>query len=81
MFEHSDGLCVVCCRTYGTNGQEELDAFPNLAKGEATKAKAAGSIEVPNLQNSLVDVHVHGGTERKAELPARPSKGKDVKMV
>jgi len=37
MFEHSDGLCVVCCRTYGTNGQEELDAIPNLTKGESGK--------------------------------------------
>ena len=28
-----------------------------------------------------MDVHVHGGTKRKAELPARPSRGKDVKKV
>jgi len=26
-------------------------------------------------------VHVHGGTKRKAELPARPGKRKDVKKV
>jgi len=28
-----------------------------------------------------VDVHVHGGTKRKAELPARPGRAKDVKKV
>ena len=41
---------------------------------QAAKARAAGSPEVPNLQELLVDVHVHGGTKRKAELPARPGK-------
>jgi len=47
----------------------------------AAKAKAAEKIDVPNLQESLVEVHVHGGTKRKAELPPRPGKGKDVKKV
>jgi len=28
-----------------------------------------------------VEVHVHGGTKRKVELPARPDRGKDVKKV
>ncbi|QCE03794.1 hypothetical protein DEO72_LG8g1821 [Vigna unguiculata] len=42
-----------------------------LRKEKATKAKAAGSTEVPNLQEPLMEVHVHGGSERKAELPAR----------
>ena len=28
-----------------------------------------------------MEVHAHGGTKRKAELPARPYKGKDVKKV
>jgi len=37
MFEHSDGLCVVCCRTYGIDRQEELDTFPNSTKGESGK--------------------------------------------
>ena len=27
------------------------------------------------------EVHVHGGTKRKAELPPRPGKGKDVKKI
>jgi len=34
-----------------------------------------------NLQELLVEVHVHGGTKRKAELPARLGKGKDLKKV
>jgi len=47
----------------------------------AAKAKTAGNTNVPNLQELLVEVHVHGDTKRKAELPARPDKGKDVKKV
>jgi len=45
------------------------------------KAKVAGNADVPNLQESLVEVHVHGGTKRKVELLPRPGKGKDVKKV
>jgi len=45
------------------------------------KAKAAGKTNVPDLQESVVEVHVHGRTKRKAELPPRPGKGKDVKKV
>ncbi|QCE06844.1 hypothetical protein DEO72_LG9g1858 [Vigna unguiculata] len=52
-----------------------------LRKEMAAKAKAAGKIDVPNLQESVVEVHVHGGTKRKVELPPRPGKGKDVKKV
>ena len=47
----------------------------------AAKAKATGKTDVPNLQESVVEVHVHGGTKRKAELPPRHGKGKDVKKV
>jgi len=47
----------------------------------AAKAKAAGKADVPNLQELVVEVHVHGGTKRKAELPPRPRKGKDVKKI
>ncbi|QCD93251.1 hypothetical protein DEO72_LG5g1323 [Vigna unguiculata] len=39
--------------SYGSNREEEFDAFPNVEEG----------------------------TKRKTELPARPSKGKDVKKV
>ena len=28
-----------------------------------------------------MEVHIHGGTKRKAELPPRPGKGKDVKKI
>jgi len=47
----------------------------------AAKAKAAGKDDVPNLQESVVEVHVHGETKRKVELPPRPGKGKDVKKI
>jgi len=62
-------------------GKKNLTLFQALRKEKAGKARAAGSTEVPNLQESLVDVHVHGGTKRKVELSASPSKGKDVKKV
>jgi len=61
--------------------KKNLALFQALRKEMAAKAKTAGNIDVPNLQESLVEVHVHGGTKRKAELPARPDKGKDVKKV
>jgi len=47
----------------------------------AAKAKAARKTDVPNLQESVVEMHVHGRTKRKAELPPRHGKGKDVKRV
>ena len=55
--------------------------FQSLRKEMATKAKAAGKTDVPNLQESVVEVHVHYGTKRKVELPPRHGKGKDVKRV
>ncbi|QCE10283.1 hypothetical protein DEO72_LG10g1511 [Vigna unguiculata] len=61
--------------------KKNLALFQTLRKEMAAKAKVVGNTDVPNLQESLVEVHVHGGTKRKAELPARPSKGKDVKKV
>ena len=62
-------------------GKKNLTLFQTLRKEKAVKAIAAGNTVVPNLQDSLVDVHVHGGTKRKAELPLRVGKGKDVKKV
>ncbi|QCD82413.1 hypothetical protein DEO72_LG2g2752 [Vigna unguiculata] len=61
--------------------KKNLTLFQALRKEKAAKARAAGSTKVPNLQESLVDVHVHGGTKRKVELRARTGKGKDVKKV
>ncbi|QCD95582.1 hypothetical protein DEO72_LG6g276 [Vigna unguiculata] len=62
-------------------GKKNLTLFQALRKEKAVKAKVVGNTVVPNLQDSLVDVHVHGGTKRKAELPIRAGKGKDVKKV
>jgi len=63
------------------SGKKNLTLFQVLRKERVVKAKIAGNTEVPNLQESLVEVHVHGGTKRTAELPARPGKGKDVKKM
>ena len=63
------------------SGKKNLALFQSLRKEMAAKAKAAGTADVPNLQESVVEVHVHGGTKRKAELPPRPGKGKDVKKI
>jgi len=58
-------------------GKKNLTLFQTLRKEKATKV--VGSSEVPNLQESLVEVHVHGGTKRKAELPTTYGGGKYVK--
>ncbi|QCD83025.1 hypothetical protein DEO72_LG2g3367 [Vigna unguiculata] len=63
------------------SGKENLALFQMLRKEMAAKAKAAGKTDVPNLQESVVEVHVHGGTKRKVGLLPRPGKGKDVKKV
>ena len=63
------------------SGKKNLALFQTLRKEMAAKAKVVGKTDVPNLQESMVEVHVHGGTNRKAELPPRPGKGKDVKKV
>ena len=60
-------------------GKKNLTLFQTLRKEKATRATTVKSTEVPNLQESLVEVHVHRGTKRKAELPARYGEGKDVK--
>ena len=62
------------------SGKKNLAFFQSLRKEMVAKAKAAGKADVPNLQESVVEVHVHGGTKRKVELPPRPGKGKDVKI-
>jgi len=63
------------------SGKKNLALFQALRKEMAAKAKEAGKTDVPNLQESVVEVHVHGGTKRRAELPPRLGKGKDVKRV
>ncbi|QCD93474.1 hypothetical protein DEO72_LG5g1549 [Vigna unguiculata] len=63
------------------SGKKNLALFQTLRKEMAAKAKVAGKADVPNLQESVVEVHVHGGTKRKAELSPRPGKGKDVKKI
>ena len=63
------------------SGKKNLAFFQSLRKEMAAKAKATGKTEVPNLQESVVEVHVHDGTKRKVELPPRHGKGKDVKRM
>ena len=63
------------------SGKKNLALFQSLRKEMAVKAKAAGKTNVPNLTESVVEVHVHGGTKRKVELPPHHGKGKDVKKV
>ncbi|QCD79686.1 hypothetical protein DEO72_LG1g3333 [Vigna unguiculata] len=62
-------------------GKKNLKLFQTLRKEKVAKAKAVGSTEVPNLQESLAEVNIHGGTKRKAELPTRYDGGKDLKKL
>ncbi|QCE10984.1 hypothetical protein DEO72_LG10g2217 [Vigna unguiculata] len=50
-------------------GKKNLTLFQTLRKEKAVKAKAAGNTMVPNLQDSLVDVHVHGGSANGVKGP------------
>jgi len=63
------------------SGKKNLALFQSLRKEMVAKAKAVGKTDVPNQQEYVVEVHVHGRTKRKAELPPRPGKGKNVKKV
>jgi len=81
VFERSDGCMLWVASHMAQMGKKNLTLFQTLRKEKVARATAAGNTEVPNLQESLIDVHVHGGTKRMAELPARPGKGKDVKKV
>jgi len=62
-------------------GKKNLSLFQTLRKEKAVRAKAVGSVEVPNLQEPLVEVHVHGGSKRKVELPVRPDRGEECEGV
>ena len=58
-----------------------MNLFQALRKEKAAKAKSAGNTKVPNLQDPLVELHVHGGLKRKMEVPAKQGGGKHVKRV
>ncbi|QCD86570.1 hypothetical protein DEO72_LG3g1094 [Vigna unguiculata] len=60
-------------------GKKNLNLFQTLRKEKAAKAKSAENTKVPNLQDPLVEVHVHGGTKRKVDMPTKQGGGKDVK--
>ncbi|QCD96372.1 hypothetical protein DEO72_LG6g1074 [Vigna unguiculata] len=62
-------------------GKKNLNMFQALRKEKAVKAKYARNTEVSNLQDPLVEVHVHGSSKRKAEVPTKQGGGKDVKRV
>ncbi|QCD96508.1 hypothetical protein DEO72_LG6g1212 [Vigna unguiculata] len=62
-------------------GKKNMNLFQTLRKEKVVRAKAVQNTEVPNLQESLEEVHVHSGTKRKTKLLARPGRGKDVKKV
>ena len=81
MFELTNGCAFLFTGHMAQIGKKNLMLFQTLRKEKAARAKATGGTEVPNLQESLVDVHVHGVTKRKAELPTRSDKGNDVKKV
>jgi len=58
MFKHSDGCMLWVAGYMAQMGKKNLALFQALRKEKAAKARAVGSTEVPNLQESLVDVHV-----------------------
>jgi len=81
VFELTDRYSLLCIGHMAQMGKKNLNLFQNLCMEKAAKAKAFGSTKVPNLQEPLVEFHVHGGSNRKAELSVRAGRGKDVKKV
>jgi len=62
-------------------GKKNLNMFKALHKEQAEKAKNVENVDVPNLQEPLVKVHVHGESKRKATVLAKQGVGKDLKRV
>jgi len=62
-------------------GKKNLNMFKALSKEQAKKAKNVGNTNVPNLQETLVEVHVHKGSKRKATVPTKQDVRKDLKRV
>jgi len=60
-------------------GKKNLSLFKALRKEQAEKAKNVENTDVPNLQEPLVEVHVHRGSKRKATMLAKQGVGKDLK--
>jgi len=50
-------------------GKKNLNLFQALLKEKAWKAKDVGNIEVSNLQDKLVEIHVHGGQRERRKYP------------
>jgi len=58
-------------------GKKNLSMFPTLRKEKVAKAKSAGNTKVPNLQDPLVEVHVHGDRRKRQKYPLSKA---EVKM-
>jgi len=58
------------------SGKKNIALFQSLRKEMAAKAKAVGKTDVPNLQESVVEVHVHDRTKRKVSCHLDPARGK-----
>ena len=61
--------------------KKNLNLLKALRKKQVEKAKNVGNIGVPDLQEPLVEVHVHEGSKRKATVPTKQGVGKDLKRV
>ena len=56
-------------------GKKNLTLFQALRKEKAMKAKAVGNTVVPNLQDSLVDVHVHWRYKKESGVASKGGQG------
>jgi len=59
-------------------GKKNLNFLRRLHKEKVEKAKTIGNTEVPNLQEPLIEVRVHGGSKRKTSIPVQKGIGKDM---
>ena len=61
-------ICVCVPGHMAQLGKKNLNLFKTLHREQAEKVKNVENTKVPNLQESLVEVHVHGGSRRKASI-------------
>ena len=65
MFELTNQHWLLFIGHMAQMGKKNLNLFQALHKEKATRVKADGNTEVSNLQEPLMEVHVHGALRGK----------------
>ncbi|QCE11332.1 hypothetical protein DEO72_LG10g2565 [Vigna unguiculata] len=68
-------------KSYGIDWEEKLESLSSSSQREGDEGQSFWSTEVPNLQDPLVEVHVHKGSKRKAKVPAKQGGKPEVELI